>query len=697
MPLDAAEYLVGLAFFAATWGSVGLAAAIVLDRRLGGVRGVPRLLAFSLLATGGLIAVHLLPGLVGLLSRASVLVCALVALALSWWVPRPHAQAPERAGPTPPPSGRISWALGAAGVLVVAAGTLASARAGSVEASVDIDTLTFHLPNVARWMQTGSFWQVDNFTPLLANGNYPQNGDVIQLAVVQPFGSDALARLVNVPFTVVAGLAVYALAVEVGAARATGALLGATFVSLPALVFATGEGAKTDPVMLASFGAGTLFLLRHFRTGRHSELLLAGLGLGLAFGTKWYAVSSVPALLLVWAGAWVWARRPLRVLVYNVALVGGTITISGGFWLVRNLVESGNPIFPTKLSLGGLTLFDAPRDFIRDCAGFTIFGYLDAPQIWRDYILPDYRDNYGLAGLALVGGLVLGLLLIVYAWRTGRTPHTRSRVAPALIGLGAVVLAVVYAITPYSAFGLENEPELVGANTRWLLPALLLASAFAAWAGGRLGGWRHAFELLVLVAAVDGSRRGFSEPRATVLMAAALLLALALLLVLALRRGPLRARTLVLFGALAVGVTAAGAYPRQRAFHETRYAEGDPVIAWFAEHPAQRAVGLAGVWTTGGLSPVLPAFGPRLENRVAFVGRYERGQLREYERRDEFFGAVRRGGYDLLVVGKAGYGECRVPGREGDERLWVGQAGFERIAESDRLALFRVERSPDGG
>lgn len=690
VPLDASDYLVGLVFFGGTWGFVALAAAVIVRRRLGGIRGVPRILAFSLLATGGLIGVHLLPGLVGELSRVSALICAGLVAGLASLLTTVESS-PEPAARTPP-SSAFSWAVAAAGTLVVAAGTLAAARVGTVEASTDIDTLTFHIPNVARWMQTGSFWQVDNFSPLLANGNYPQNGDVVQLAVIQPFQSDAFARVVNVPFAVMAGLAVYAIAVETGAARATGALMGALFTALPAFIFATGEGAKTDPVMLATFGAGLLFLMRHFRTSRRSDLLLAGIGLGLAFGTKWYAVSSVAGLLVVWGGFWIWARRPIRALARNATMLIATIAGAGGFWLLRNLVESGNPVFPTKIAPGGATIFDAPHDFIRECGGFTLLGYIDAPGVWKDFILPDFRDNFGLPGLLLFVGFALAVVLLV---RRQEQPG-RSRVGPLLLTTAAAVLALCYAATPYSAFGAENEPDLVGANTRWFLPALLVASALLAWAAGSSGWRRRAIELVTLVAIIDGARRGFGESLGRVVVAGLLLLAAALTLLAIgslVKRGVLgrAVATSGLCVAVLASVVVVG-NQRQRAFYELRYAEGDPVITWFREHPREQRVGLAGVWTTSGLSPVLPAFGPRLENPVEFVGRYERGQLREYEQRAAFLGAVAGGGYELLIVGKGGYGDCRVPGREGDERRWALSAGYVRLAESERLALFRVPR-----
>ena len=48
--------------------------------------------------------------------------------------------------------------------------------------------------------------------------------------------------------------------------------------------------------------AGLLFVLRFARTERRSDLVLAGLGIGLAAGTKWYAVPGALVLIGVLAG-----------------------------------------------------------------------------------------------------------------------------------------------------------------------------------------------------------------------------------------------------------------------------------------------------------------------------------------------------------------------------------------------------------
>jgi len=523
---------------------------------------------------------------------------------------------------------------------------------------------------------------------------------VVFLAAILPWENDAFVRLVNLPFVGLAALSIYAIAAELRAPRAAGALLAVVFVATPAVSFAAFEGAKTDIIMFAAFGSGLLFLIRHLRTGLPSDLVLAGLGLGLAFGTKWYGVTGVPLVVLVWMTvSFAIRRRPATVLREGAA-VTGIVAAAGGFWLIRNLVESGNPVFPVNVQLAGTTLFRAPEDFIRECAGFRIVDYLGSRGAWSEFILPAYRDNYALPGLLILAMLVTAVILLVRA----RTSAPRGAEVAGerwaqlvLLSLTAAALAAAYAVTPYSAFGPEGEPLLVGANTRWVLPAFLVGATLAAWATGRLGRpARVAFELLALVAVADGLRRGFSISvvdalRGAVVAGVAVTAGYGLIRLLR-RLGPRPARA-ARFALVATALLAAAAagHVRQRDFNDGRYAGGDPTIDWLAtQAQSGHAIGLAGVWSVQGLSPVLPAFGPRLDNRVAFVGEFVDGQLRELETRERFATAVRRGGYDLLIVGRAGYAGCEVPGDEGDENAWAAEEGFVEVAQSDRLTLYRV-------
>ena len=685
MPLG--EYLVGVVFFCGTWGSAGLLALLLIRRRLPHLGGAPAVLAFGVLTTAAVVFAHILPGALGLLSRTSALVVAVALLVAVHLLVRPAPGVPaEGWGPRPDDTRLERVVLVVCGAVALA-WALAAAWVDTGSASADVDTLTFHTPNVARWLQSGTLWRVDQFSPLLANGNYPQNGDVVFLSLVQPWRSDAFTRAAGLPFLALAGVAAYAIAQELQAPRALAAVFGLVFASVPTALFATYEGAKTDAVMLAVFGAGVLFLLRHFRTGRRTDLALAGVGLGLAFGTKWYGVSSVVVVVLVWALAWIAARRPVRALLVDGGVLTALVALAGGFWLLRNLVVSGNPVLPNEVGLAGITIFPAARDYIRECGGSTIASYLADPGVWGDHIRPAYESTFALPGLLLGLAVVLALALVGRAAVRGRFEGRRAGRLLAAAVL-ALALAAAYSLTPYSAFGARGEPLLVGANTRWLLPALLVAAAVAAGASARLGRARQVIAVLALVALADGVRRGYDFPASDAALAALVTAAGAGAALAAWRLAGRRGLALCTVGILVFGLVAA--HERQKAYHEERFARGDPVITYFTrEAPSGQRVGLAGVFSVDGLSPVLPAFGPRLENEVAYVGHEVQGQMREYETAAAFGRALRRGRYDLVVVGKGSYTGCRVPGEGREEARWAAAAGFRKVAESDRMTLLR--------
>lgn len=691
------EYLVGLAFLTGTWGVVGLSALIVSRRRLSHLGGACAVLAFGILTCAGIVAVHLAPGALGLLSRSGALAAALLLLGVTVLACPPKARSTDPAWGPRRSSPPVTWVAAAVGATALIAWTAAAAWIDAALASTDVDTLTFHTPNVAKWIQSGSVWRVDQFSPLLANGNYPQNGDVVFLSVILPWDSDAFTRVVGIPFLALAGVAVYALALELGAARAPAALLALVFTTLPAAIFATHEGAKTDSIMLATFGAGLVFLARHFRTGRRSELALAGAGLGLAFGTKWYGVSSVVAVLALWVAVWLVAGRSRRALATNLALLAGAVALTGGFWLLRNLVVSGNPLLPTRVGLGELTLFDAAPDFIRECGGSTLASYAGQPQIWWDFVLPAFRDSYGLGGAALAVG-VAGAVGLVARKLAGGGFDRRFDGRLAAFATLAVLLACVYAVTPYSAFGARGAPTLVGANTRWLLPALLAAAAVTAAAAPRLA--RRAGPVVALaglLAVADGVRRGFAIPRSDVAWAGAVLVLVSLAgagiaALWSLRRTAPRVAAALLAVILVTGSVAAG-HQRQREFFDARYTREDPAISYFSARGGEGLrVGLAGIFSVEGLSPVLPAFGPRLGNDVSYIGREVKGQLREYDSFEGFAAELRGERFDLLVLGKGDYPGCDVPGTERREATWARAAGFRQVTDSDRMTLLRRER-----
>jgi hypothetical protein len=697
--MPAGEYLVGLCFFAASLGGSMAAALLIVRRRLPALSGTTRFLAWALLATVVLIGVHVVPAALWLLSREAVAAAALVAVFGAALLPRAAAVAPAGFPPPSLSSGAIDRALALVGCAGFGIWILVAAWQLRLHAPEGIDALSFHLPGVAAWVQTGTIWQIDEFLPDLFFGNYPNNGDVVLLATVLPWSNDFLTHFAMFPFVALTAVSTYAVGRELRAPAAPAALLGAMVASIPVVAEPAMRNAMPDPVMFSSFATGLVFLLRHSRTAATSDLVLAGLGLGVAFGTKWYGVSSVALVVGVWAAARLASGVGLRIAFRQTAAVVGLVAAAGGIWLLRNLILSGNPIFPVKVAPFGVTIFDAPPDRLADIVGFRIADYFDQPDIWTEYLDHQYRIAAALPGAVLLLGAAAAAVVLLRR-RRGSRP---GGAGPALAMLAlTVAITAAYVITPYSALGEENLPLVAGANVRYVVPALIAAAGVSGWAAGAIG--RRgvlALEVACLVAILDALRVGgvTTDGAVTASFAvAAVAVALGMLLARRAAAWPLRQprRVAAALALVALIVAVPLGHELQKRFNERRYAGFDPTLDWIrANAPEGNRVGLAGVWTDRGLAPIYPAFGPRLGNEVEYRGPFVRELLRRYHRRGPFVQDLRDADYDLLIVGRSPTFEQAQAGIRGPilprvkEQVWARSAGYREIVRSDRLVLMR--------
>jgi hypothetical protein len=251
-------------------------------------------------------------------------------------------------------------------------------------------------------------------------------------------------------------------------------------------------------------------------------------------------------------------------------------------------------------------------------------------------------------------------------------------VAVALVAIG---IGVLYIITPGSAYGPKDLPVQGFVNIRWLMPAIVVGAALTASAVATLGSVGIVLELAGLAGALDGIHLTGSVPGSAVTSTIAVLAALAALALLA-RRG-IRSAGSRAGAAVAVAACAALvilARLDQNTFDRRSYAGADPTFAWIDAHaPSGHRIGIAGVADTVGLSPILPAFGPRLGNTAEYVGDPVRHSIHLPATEAGFDRELRRGRYDLLLIGLQ---------LTDNTDVWARRAGFTLVAESPRLALY---------
>jgi hypothetical protein len=486
------------------------------------------------------------------------------------------------------------------------------------------------------------------------------------------------------PYVGLAGLATYALGLELRADRARAALMACVVTATPILLLAGVVSALPDVVMYGTFGAGLVFLVRAARTRSASDAALAGVGLGIAFGTKWYAVPAVAATFVLFAAMLLFERLDRRALARLVGVAAGTTALAGGFWLVRNAVRSGSPFFPAGwLPLGARSDLGNPAQR----TDFPIAHYLLDGRVLGNVILPDELRAFG------AGGIFLLVAAVVSAILAGRAFRRREQAAPVVLWLLLVTsaLAAVYVVTPNTASGLEGNPVLVYYSARYLVPAAIPAAAAVAWMASRAARAGAVLDLLAVAAVVDGLRRAFdlSAARLGVGVVAVAVLAAAAWALLRLAAAS-RARVLALAAAAVAVLVVAGGYAIQRRFADYRLRGQDAALDYFLVHARDgERVGLAEQWSVQSPAPVLAMFGDRLRNRVSYVGEHEQGVNKPYRDPARFAARLARDRYKWLMVGRGTRPPAVTPAM-----TWAAADGYQRVAQSDRLALYRRAARP---
>ncbi|MEA2494341.1 MAG: hypothetical protein QOJ29_2252 [Thermoleophilaceae bacterium] len=672
--LSRSDYLIGLLFCGAYLGLALAAALVIAERQLAILPRGPRAVAIGLLTAAAASGAQLIPLLFGVLARGTALAAGALLLALAWRIPR-SADAPETGD-------EARGDGGAARIVALAAVALG---AGYVVAFLvhtrkvpigDYDSTAFILPVPARWIQTGSMWRFDDLVPGWGYGAYPQTGSLFQLVALLPWHNDFALRLVNIPFMGLAAAAAAELAVELRAPRSAAWTFAVAAVLIPAGAAHALDHAQPDMIMAACFVAAALFLVRYLRTGARVELVLAGVGLGVALGTKWYAGPELVVLLAAWIATRAMRRERIRLALMEAAIVLGIALAIGGWWMLRNLVVGGDPLFPGKVAFLGITIFDAPATTTGSAVDFSVAHYLTHPSIVRHYIWPAFRTSFGWTSLLIA----LGALVAVVRGRADRR----------LVGvaIAAALVFVVYTLMPYSALGPADQPRFVTAGTRYAAPAVLLAGACAAAAlSGASRRVLIGVQLLLVAAIFDAFRRYDTQVGSTTFhvsakdcVVAAALVAIGAACWFAASRFSARRFALV---ALALALLAVGAVGRkvEESFNATRYAQVNPAFDWLrGEALRGTRIGLAGQPDRNFDAAPYLTFGPRLDNPVTFIGERRQHLLVRYKQPGPFTDALAQGRFQALLIG------WDIAGKP-PELAWAKAAGWREAASGGTFTV----------
>ncbi len=333
-----------------------------------------------------------------------------------------------------------------------------------------VDDLGHHLPPVFEAAVRGRFVLPPlNLHPWFA---YPLNADLLSLWPVVLERSIALVNFAQAGTAGLAALSIAALARLAQASRRMAVFCGLVFLLLPVTLRQAGA-CYTDVTIAAFFGAAAVGVAGAFEQGRATSLLLAGLGAGLLAGTKYHMLFAVLLMLPLVAVA---ARRcspDARRRAGATLLFAAPVLALASFWLLRNLLELGNPCYPYRVGLGPLTIFAnrLPADSPLLGSPPLLLGILRTPAtVWRIVFTDCGLGNVdGGLGPVFWGAVApLGFWCAAAAlWRLVRRRGSGG------LALGLLFLAGAF---PYAA----SQAATAGVTTRFLLTAAVPGFAMLA-------------------------------------------------------------------------------------------------------------------------------------------------------------------------------------------------------------------------
>lgn len=543
------------------------------------------------------------------------------------------------------------------------------------------DSTLYHRAMVAAWYRTNTIWRIGAFENGVYEGAYWSNGDLFGMWSAIPLGRDYLLQISSLVWAL--GL----FSTVVAAVRSTrvgtwGAVLAGSAV-LCAWGVSYGQ-LSTFHVDLLSAQAGAFMFWAGLqwlcRGNRLRWALLAGLAAGLAAGTKQAALpfAGLCAVVLVVIAL----RRRLWGQAAVMVLAAAAPTV---IWPLRNLVLTGNPLWP--LSLGPLPGADP---------GYTT---IDVNQS----VLGLARGEPSRTAATLVFALLVayGPLLLGIALGARRLWDWARENRVVWFGLVAPLAALAsYVVTPVTGFSQTQ----IFISMRFVAPqvtalAIVLAAATLG-EGHHIRRWRALFAAAIIygfltVALTHALPSVFQWPpwswvAATV---AGCLAGTALV------RGWFRdvpTKRVATVCLVAAGLLVAVAAPARAAhwypFH-VGYEDAEPAAQWFsATEPTGRNIAFAGM-LSGWLH------GRDLSNDVYYLGKpAENHGMTYWDEQSEWERALQEACTDYLVVGS----DAVKWGRPLPEFEWAAQSRILTPVElapnppgaRNEVMVYEVQRDP---
>lgn len=334
--------------------------------------------------------------------------------------------------------------------------------------STDWDGLAYHLALLKIYLHHSGFV----FRPDIFHNLFPQSMDMLfALGLFSPGGQ--AAKVVNLELGVLCALAVFTLARKLTLARPW--VVGAGLLFYIQYIVHLESGTTFIELGLTFYVLLGLIALLNMKTQKDAGLwpALALFFFGMTAAGKWHGLIiltlgwlAVAVTLMTSAGRPAWAKTGLKLIGWGVL---GALPITP--YLLRNILFTGNPVWPLAFGLFGGPFWDQAMDRAVMVLHHHYAGWVHGwPGLWRlPYDLVAHAPAFSIGTKAfrwpLLASMLIGLGALMV--RLGQPK------AKAVQGQRFWVAAMVALVTAYLVFWFFSSPQF-----RFLLPLLPLWAVF---------------------------------------------------------------------------------------------------------------------------------------------------------------------------------------------------------------------------
>jgi hypothetical protein len=223
-------------------------------------------------------------------------------------------------------------------ILIAIAGLFALVSTLAPSDASDWDSLAYHLAVPKLWLSAGQI----TYLPFIHHSNFPFTADSLYLGGLA-WGGESGAKAFQLAYYSFGVLTVFGFARGRYGERA-GWLAALAFALVPVVLWEIGS-AYIDVAHGLYLGAGVLLYATDVSSHRGRVLVLVGLCLGFALGTKYTGLQELFAfgVAAVIAGM---VGRTLPEGMRSATLACSLALLIGAPWYIKNAVVVGNPVYP---------------------------------------------------------------------------------------------------------------------------------------------------------------------------------------------------------------------------------------------------------------------------------------------------------------------------------------------------------------